>query len=654
MDRSFIRMLGMAVVLGLLATPAPAAELSRDAQGTLRAATFEVVQLKPQEDNVTYERPLPMELMPYQQRTDKYRSIGTAFAIGPNRFVTAGHVIILGVMSQFGPPALRDGSGTVHPIDQVLAYSQHEDFVVFSLGDVPASVKYLKAGPKPKVNDTVFTVGNALGEGVVIRDGLYTSDTPEEEDGKWSWLRFSAAASPGNSGGPLVDERGRVIGVVLRKSPSENLNYALFISQVLNAAPGQARLDHRMSLRLPIMDAAETMVLDQQFPLPKKLGDFYDAWLQVTVAEQQKAVTRLLEHNASHLFPRGPGSERLLHLVEHSAFPTLLHESQNGVWVMTSPKPRSVQLEHNGFIELDASALRLHAPDPVGGITLHDSSKVFMDLFLNAYPLRRAVGTDSVRVTSLGDAVRESNHADRYGRTWQIRSWAVPYEDTFLTVITLPTPEGSAGFYFKFPSWMNDLLIQQEKALLDYVFITLEGTLERWQAFLDHKNLQPAAFAALKLTIEPARRVLYQSTRCEVDVSPKLVNLSKDAALRLNFAFFLDRDEPVWDVAGIVMRDDAHTENGINVWRKSLPSAEAPENLQTDWNKVKGHEFPYNGTIANESGETRISTTAAAAGSGDAAKIRYGLRVVSEGAQSQEVMARKLELLERAVKVLEQ
>ena len=35
--------------------------------------------------------------------------------------------------------------------------------------------------------------------GVVIRDGLYTSDTPEQQDGRWDWMRFSAAASPGKA-----------------------------------------------------------------------------------------------------------------------------------------------------------------------------------------------------------------------------------------------------------------------------------------------------------------------------------------------------------------------------------------------------------------------------------------------------------------------
>src|SRR5215469_5364120 len=107
--------------------------LSTEAQQRLRAATFEVVQLKPEEGAATYERPLPMELLPYQERVDKYRSVGTAFAIGPNRFVTAAHVIRLGMGSQFGPPAVRDGAGEVYAIDQVIKFSQQQDFVEFSL-----------------------------------------------------------------------------------------------------------------------------------------------------------------------------------------------------------------------------------------------------------------------------------------------------------------------------------------------------------------------------------------------------------------------------------------------------------------------------------------------------------------------------------------
>jgi hypothetical protein len=102
----------LALTLQWILTPweAGAAELEADVQRQIRAATFEVVQQKPQDGNVIYERALPMELMPYQERTDAYRSVGTAFAIGPNRYVSAGHVIALGMNSQFGQSAIQSWS----------------------------------------------------------------------------------------------------------------------------------------------------------------------------------------------------------------------------------------------------------------------------------------------------------------------------------------------------------------------------------------------------------------------------------------------------------------------------------------------------------------------------------------------------------------
>ncbi|MGH8115033.1 MAG: hypothetical protein ACREPS_08285, partial [Rhodanobacteraceae bacterium] len=39
----------------------------------IQSATFEVVAAKPA-DTLTYEKPLPMDLLPYQERTDKYYS----------------------------------------------------------------------------------------------------------------------------------------------------------------------------------------------------------------------------------------------------------------------------------------------------------------------------------------------------------------------------------------------------------------------------------------------------------------------------------------------------------------------------------------------------------------------------------------------------
>jgi serine protease Do len=184
LQRRLAILLGLAIT-GSVSLNAGAGALEAGVQQRIRAATFEVVQKKPDDGAVTYDRPLPLELIPYQQRIDKYRSIGTAFAIGGNRYVTASHVFQLGSGSQFGPPALRDAAGNVYDIDKVWKFSDREDFIEFSLRSEPKGVGTFEIGPPPALDDPVFAVGNALGEGVVIRDGVFTSETPEEEEGEW-------------------------------------------------------------------------------------------------------------------------------------------------------------------------------------------------------------------------------------------------------------------------------------------------------------------------------------------------------------------------------------------------------------------------------------------------------------------------------------
>lgn len=125
-----------ALLVGLVAgafSPLRAATLDPAVLPQVQAATFEVVIPKPEKDTLSYEKPLPFDELPYQQRTDKFHSVGTAFAIGENRYVTAGHVLSLGIDSLMGEPALRDASGHVYAIDKITRFSLHEDFVEFTL-----------------------------------------------------------------------------------------------------------------------------------------------------------------------------------------------------------------------------------------------------------------------------------------------------------------------------------------------------------------------------------------------------------------------------------------------------------------------------------------------------------------------------------------
>ncbi len=353
------------------------------------------------------------------------------------------------------------------------------------------------------------------------------------------------------------------------------------------------------------------------------------------------------------MFPHGPGSEKLLHTLEGALVPRRVHEAQNHIWVADEPKYQTIQLDHNGFVDFSADVVRLRAPDDIELPALYGDSKLQMDLFLKAYTLRRVVGTDTVRVTSLGKAGTEETYTDKYGRIWQVREWAVPNEDMMLAVISLPTPEGYAGVYFRIPTGFAHLAVKEQESLLDFVYVTMQGSLARWQSYLPQKSIQPKIFDTLTIDVEGRRHVRYRSRRMELEVASNLIDLSDTSILRLNFAFFHDGDAVVWDVASLWIAEGPHSKNSILAWRKTQPPSELPDGFQDDWHRVQHRDFPYNATVSSEEGLTRILTTSTAPGAAGGAKVNYALRVELEGTQPQDAMKKKLDLLEHSFKQLE-
>jgi hypothetical protein len=298
------------------------------------ANTFEVVAAKPTADNLTYIKPLPLDLLPFQERADKYFSIGTAFSIGNNQYVTAAHVLGIGIGSLWGPPAIRDSKGHVYPIDQIEKFSLARDFAVFSVTGNPEPSSVIM-NIKPDLNSVVYAVGNAFGTGVVVRDGLYTFKTPEEQDNRWNWLRFSAAASPGNSGGPLLDKDGAVIGIVLRASQNENLNYALPIDEVLQAPADRADIDNRASYQFDVLDTIQSGTFKAQFSLPLSFSEFSSTFIKLANAFSTSQLKALLGKEPGKVFPKGAGSSRLLHDAPRMQyFPGLITRKRDGEWEM--------------------------------------------------------------------------------------------------------------------------------------------------------------------------------------------------------------------------------------------------------------------------------------------------------------------------------
>jgi serine protease Do len=635
---------------------ATAATLAPGVQQKLSGATFEVVLAKPASDPLTYEKPLPLELIPYRERTDKFQSIGTAFAIGPNRFVSAAHVIVAGNGSQYGPLALRNAAGTTYRIDKIIKYSSSEDYVVFSVLAAPIVVP-LETRARPPLNTPVFAVGNAFGEGVVVRDGLYTSDTPEELDGRWQWLRFSAAASPGNSGGPLIDRNGKVVGVVLRKSPNENLNFALAIGQVLDGSEESGIVEVRSTYRTMVMKAADSVSLKEKIALPKTLDEFYATTHQIGADWVTKIHSDFMKNHADAMFPFG-NSEQLLTSVYAEAFPKLISLSDSGTWALIGNAPRKVELDKNGYLQEGSTNniffVRLKAPDDVSGAGLIADSKQFMDLLLKGYPVSRPVGTDSVRVTSMGKASEESWFTDDYRRKWQIRYWLVPFNDTAMITVALPTPDGMVMMMAQAPTALRETVTKEIEAVCGFIYVSYTGTLAQWHAFLDEPLALPATLSNVKIQFDYSRGLGIKSSRFQMLVPAAVLRIATDSVLMLRYSYMRDGANTVWDLGGVYLADSEQRQKWVGlVWRPK-PSPSMPEEIARSWRTMSTGTHPWEGAPFVTGGRTEINAMVnmkdVAAGKSN---VGYTMSLNSEGAQPASKMKSEFSALERGFTTIE-
>ena len=105
--------------------------------------------------------------------------------------------------------------------------------------EVPVSGKPLSVDyDLPEIGTEVFLIGSPRGFSNTISAGI-VSALRHENDPKY--VQFTAPASPGSSGGPLLNEAGNVIGIVTwNRADAQNLNFAVASAHLLDLMRYQA------------------------------------------------------------------------------------------------------------------------------------------------------------------------------------------------------------------------------------------------------------------------------------------------------------------------------------------------------------------------------------------------------------------------------
>jgi S1-C subfamily serine protease len=119
------------------------------------------------------------------------------------------------------------------------------DIAVLAAGRLPAVIVPAVLGPGPQVGDGTFAVGNPLGLVGSLSAGVISGldRTFKVANGRTlsGMIQFDAAVNPGSSGGPLLNTKGQVIGIVTGlANPAGTDNFAGIGFAVPIATAGQA------------------------------------------------------------------------------------------------------------------------------------------------------------------------------------------------------------------------------------------------------------------------------------------------------------------------------------------------------------------------------------------------------------------------------
>jgi S1-C subfamily serine protease len=139
--------------------------------------------------------------------------LGTGLIVADNgTILTADHVVTGG-----GSVTVTFADGTVANAT-VASANKQMDIAVLSPAKLPQVVVPATLGGGAEVGAAVVAIGNPLGLTDSVSSGIVSGldRTADTDTGKRSGLiQFDAAVNPGSSGGPLLDSRGMVIGIVV-------------------------------------------------------------------------------------------------------------------------------------------------------------------------------------------------------------------------------------------------------------------------------------------------------------------------------------------------------------------------------------------------------------------------------------------------------
>jgi serine protease Do len=138
------------------------------------------------------------------------RGIGSGFIIDPSGKVITNYHVVEGQKRIF---VITNDSKIFKA--KVIRESEEDDLAVLEIDSPSRNFRSVKFGDSDtlEVAEPVIAIGNPFGLSFTVTSGIVSAVGRTTPDGKEGLIQTDAAVNPGNSGGPLINMDGEVIGI---------------------------------------------------------------------------------------------------------------------------------------------------------------------------------------------------------------------------------------------------------------------------------------------------------------------------------------------------------------------------------------------------------------------------------------------------------
>lgn len=170
----------------------------------------------------------PAVVMIFRQEGDQISSMGSGFLVDPTGIIVTNFHVVRNATSIW----VKLISGEIYRVVKIVNLNKDKDICLIKIEGFDLPYVILGNSNEVAIGENCFAIGNPQGFENTVSTGIISGRRLYKG---FTLFQTTTPVSPGSSGGPLINERGEVIGVLSltwTEPGSQNINFAIPINYV--------------------------------------------------------------------------------------------------------------------------------------------------------------------------------------------------------------------------------------------------------------------------------------------------------------------------------------------------------------------------------------------------------------------------------------